>query len=99
MAKQRYEIEYAQEAVDDVDVLRAFDQRRILDGIEQHLGLQPTKVSRTRIKQMLQPFWSQYRLRVDEFRVYYDVDEDEHEVNVLRILAKESSETPEEPSP
>jgi len=53
-------------------------------------------VSKSRIKAMLQPFWSQYRLRVDEFRVYYDVDEDHLIVNVLRVLMKTTDQTPEE---
>ena len=70
MAKQQYEIQYAQAAVDDAEALRAHDKRRILDGIEQHLLHQPTKVSKTRSKKMSQPFWSHYRLRVEEFRVY-----------------------------
>lgn len=46
---------------------------------------------------MDQPFWSQYRLRVDDFRVYYDVDEQLHVVNVLRVIEKGTSETQEQP--
>jgi mRNA-degrading endonuclease RelE of RelBE toxin-antitoxin system len=45
---------------------------------------------------MAQPFWSQYRLRVDEFRVYYDVDDDHRVVNVLRVLMKTTDQTPGE---
>jgi mRNA-degrading endonuclease RelE of RelBE toxin-antitoxin system len=52
-------------------------------------------VSKSRIKAMSQPFWSQYRLRVDEFRVYYDVDENHHIVNELRVLRKTTDQTPE----
>jgi mRNA-degrading endonuclease RelE of RelBE toxin-antitoxin system len=44
---------------------------------------------------MVQPFWSQYRLRADEFRVYYDVDEQSRAVNVLRVLAKGTEPTPD----
>jgi mRNA-degrading endonuclease RelE of RelBE toxin-antitoxin system len=48
---------------------------------------------------MAQPFWSQYRLRVGDFRVYYDVDEGARTVDVLRILEKGTRTTPtEEPS-
>jgi len=69
-----YEIQYATEAANDVRGLRAFDRRAVLDAIELHLRHAPTLESRSRIKRMTQPFWSQYRLRSDEFRVYYDVD-------------------------
>jgi len=50
---------------------------------------------RSRIKAMRQPFWSQYRLRIDDFRVYYDVDDDTGEVHVLRVLVKTTQTTPE----
>lgn len=94
MAAQDYNIQYAPEAVEDVRKLRPFDRQKILDAIERHLRLNPTQVSRTRIKRTVQPFWSQYRLRVDDFRVYYDVDEQQRAVNILRILEKGTSETP-----
>ncbi len=46
---------------------------------------------------MEQPFWSEYRLRVDEFRVYYDVDEESRVVNVLRVLEKGTETMPQIP--
>ena len=95
MASEPYEIRYANEAVQDVRGMRKFDQRKVLEGIEIHLTYQPKHLSRSRIKAMSQPFWSQYRLRVDEFRVYYDVNVDNRIVNVLRILMKTTGQTPE----
>jgi mRNA-degrading endonuclease RelE of RelBE toxin-antitoxin system len=94
----RYEIRYADQAASDVDSLRAFDQRTIIDAIEQHLAHQPGQISRSRIKAMTQPFWSQFRLRVGDFRAYYDVDEDRHLVIVLRVFKKTTQSTPEEPT-
>ena len=91
-----YEIRYAETAVADVRALRAFDQRKVLDGIESFLAHQPTFVSRSRIKLMVQPFWSQYRLRIDDFRVYYDVDDGRRVVSVLRVLEKATGQTPEQ---
>ena len=32
------------------------------------------KFDAKRIKRMIKPFWSDYRLRVEEFRIYYDVE-------------------------
>jgi mRNA-degrading endonuclease RelE of RelBE toxin-antitoxin system len=93
MAKNPFTIDYAKEAVKDLKLLRAFDQTKILDAIEKWLKSEPTKESRTRIKRMKQPFWSQYRLRVDDFRVYYDVDETKHVVGIIRILEKGQKST------
>lgn len=92
-----YDIYYSQDATDDVRPLRVYDQRLVLDGIEQHLSYQPRLVSRTRIKEMSQPFWSQFRLRIKGFRIYYDVHDESRSVYVLRIVEKTSEQTPEIP--
>ncbi len=94
MASKPYELQYAQQAVEDIRALRAYDQRKIVVAIETHLSHTPTQVSRTSIKRMVQPFWSQFRLRAEDFRVYYDVDETSRVVSVLRVLKKGTAETP-----
>ncbi len=91
------EIRYAEEAIADIKSMRKVDQRKVLDGIELHLASQPTRVSKSRIKAMVQPFWSQFRLRIDDFRVYYDVDAGTGRVNVLRVLQKTTEQTQEKP--
>jgi mRNA interferase RelE/StbE len=88
MAAVPYDIDYADEAVNDITSFRFFDQKKLFEAIAIHLKHEPTRISRSRIKQMVQPFWSQYRLRVEDFRVYYDVDEDKRAVHVLRVLEK-----------
>jgi mRNA-degrading endonuclease RelE of RelBE toxin-antitoxin system len=55
--------------------LRAFDQTAILDHIEQVLSVNPTMENKARVKRLRQPAPTQYRLRVGEFRVFYDVDQ------------------------
>ncbi len=92
-----FEIVYADDAVADIKRMRKVDQRSVLDGIEVHLSSQPTFTSKSRIKAMVQPFWSQYRLRIADFRVYYDVDADSVRVNVLRVLHKTTKQTLETP--
>jgi mRNA interferase RelE/StbE len=91
-----YEIQYAQEAAADLKALRAYDARIVMDGIETHLRFEPRKESKSRIKAMVQPFWSQYRLRVEDFRMYYDVSDEPRTVYVLRVLEKTTRATPEE---
>ena len=97
MAADPYTIRVSPGAQQDVKSLRPFDQKKIVGGMETYLGWEPTKVSRSRIKQMVQPFWCQYRLRIEDFRVYYDVKQEHRTVTVLRILQKGQAETPQEP--
>ncbi|MGB7156454.1 MAG: type II toxin-antitoxin system RelE/ParE family toxin [Tepidisphaeraceae bacterium] len=91
-----FDIVYAPEAVEDIRGLRAFDRTAVLRAVEQNLLVEPMRESRSRIKRMIQPFWSQFRLRSGDFRVYYDVDESTHAVQVLRVLSKGTSQTPAE---
>jgi len=90
-----YEIRYSTEAVEDLGAIRAFDRSKVRSTISQHLEHQPTRVSQSRIKLMTQPFWCQFRLRIDEFRVYYDVHEKTSEVIILRVIRKGPGVTPE----
>lgn len=88
MAEVAFTIVYVEEAKDELRALRKFDRQKIIDTVAAHLSNEPTKESRSRIKQMEQPFWSEYRLRIDEFRVYYNVDVQERVVTVLHVFDK-----------
>lgn len=91
-----FALQYSEKIIADLQSLRKFDQKRVIDAIVAHLTYDPTRVSRSRIKLMTQPFWSHYRLRVNEFRVYYDVDGSARVVNLLRVLKKGTETTPEQ---
>lgn len=91
-----FQISYAPQAADDIRALRSFDRGAVVGGIEQYLTHEPSRVSKSRIKPMVQPFWSQYRLRLDRFRVYYDLDDTHQRVSVLRVLEKGTGTTPQE---
>jgi mRNA-degrading endonuclease RelE of RelBE toxin-antitoxin system len=84
-----YEIRYSDEAIDQLKKFRAFDRTAILDQIEQVLGVNPTTESKARVKRLREPAPTQYRLRVGEFRVFYDVEEEA--VLVIQILSKQDS--------
>jgi len=84
-----YEIRYSNEAVEQLKTLRVFDRTAILDQIEQLLRVNPTVVSKSRIKQLREPAPTQYRLRVGEFRVFYDVAEEA--VLIIQVLSKQDS--------
>jgi mRNA interferase RelE/StbE len=91
-----FQLIYSNAARDEIKALRAYDRQRVVTTVESLLRDQPTNISRSRIKQMTQPFWSQYRLRVDEFRVYFDVDEANQTVHILHVRPKTTESTPEE---
>jgi mRNA-degrading endonuclease RelE of RelBE toxin-antitoxin system len=48
----------------------------------------PSLESKAKIKKLTQPALSAYRLRVGEYRVFYDADEVAKEVDIIRILEK-----------
>lgn len=84
-----YEIIFSPESIEDSQRLRAVDRSGIVAAIGTHLRHEPRKQSRTRIKRLRGLRQPEYRLRVDDFRVYYDVAEPQ--VHILAILAKEQT--------
>ncbi len=82
----RYEIIFAPAAVRDQRRLTARHRATIRDKIELHLRHQPELLSRSRIKRLRGFQRPQYRLRVDEYRIFYDVVVDA--VEIIAILPK-----------
>jgi len=58
----------------------------VTKALELHLTHEPTKVSKSRIKRLRGLTQPQYRLRVGDIRVFYDVTESQ--VQVLAIVTK-----------
>src|SRR5215468_660481 len=87
-----FEIELVREAKEDLKRLRKTDQVKILDRIEKHLSHEPTRQSRSRIKRLGGAVFPPFRLRVDEFRIYYDVDEAEQKVVIYGVIRKTDAE-------
>ena len=82
----RFEIILAPEAARALIGLRANWRAEVQDAIETHLRHEPRKVSKSRIKRLRGMSKPQFRLRVGEIRVFYDVT---HEaVEVLAIVTK-----------
>lgn len=82
----RFAIVLAPEAVEDLRRLKANRRAEVREAIETHLRHEPEKTSRSRIKRLRGISKPQYRLRVGEIRVFYDVSEGI--VEVLAIVAK-----------
>jgi mRNA interferase RelE/StbE len=86
IARMRYEIILAPEAVQDLKQLEAHDRAAVRDAIEVHLRYQPARTSKSRIKSLRGISRPQYRLRMGEIRIFYDVTE--KAVEILAIVAK-----------
>ncbi|MGO9768842.1 MAG: type II toxin-antitoxin system RelE family toxin [Roseiarcus sp.] len=86
-----FEIVLAPEAVEDLKGLRANVRADVRAALETHLRNEPEKASRSRIKRLRGLRQPQYRLRVGEVRIFYDVIG--ASVQVLAIVAKLEAET------
>jgi mRNA interferase RelE/StbE len=86
----RYEIILASQAAEDLRGLRTNRRVAIRDAIERHLRHEPTIVSKSRIKRLRGLSHPQYRLRVEDVRVFYDVRQ--ATVEVLAIVPKADAE-------
>jgi len=86
-----FEIILAPEALEDLDGLKANMRATVRDGLETHLRHEPTKASRSRIKRLKKMSQPQYRLRLGEIRVFYDVTEEQVQILVL-VLKSEATE-------
>jgi mRNA-degrading endonuclease RelE of RelBE toxin-antitoxin system len=85
-----FEIVLAPQAIEGLKALRADLQSSVREAIELHLRHEPTKLSKSRIKRLRGLDRPQYRLKVNEIRVFYDVTE--KAVEVLAIVPKEQAE-------
>jgi mRNA interferase RelE/StbE len=89
MARMSYRITFAPAARDDFKSLPAFHRAVVRDAINTHLLHQPTRQSKSRIKRLRDVRKPQFRLRVGEIRVFYDVHGSE--VEVLGIVEKSNA--------
>jgi mRNA interferase RelE/StbE len=86
-----FAIVLAPEAVKDLRRLSANSRATVRTALEAHLRHEPEKTSRSRIKRLRGLLRPQYRLRVGEVRVFYDVSGTT--VEVLAIVAKSEAES------
>jgi mRNA-degrading endonuclease RelE of RelBE toxin-antitoxin system len=82
----RYELVLAPEAVQAFGSLPAYERAEVRDALERHLRYEPARVSKSRIRRLRGLSQPQYRLRVGEVRVFYDVTPEV--VQVLAIVTK-----------
>lgn len=83
-------IEFADEAVEELEALRPYHAEKILNAIEAFLRHEPMQISRQRKPVYPVGFLAEvgitWELRVGEYRVFYDVED--NGVIVIRIVRK-----------
>ena len=86
-----YEIELTPEAAEDLAAFRKFDQVRIVAGMESQLKHEPRAEARNR-KRLRPNKLAEWVLRIDNFRIFYDVLHAEALVKVVAIGEKRGNE-------
>ena len=84
----RYQIILKPQAIEDLDKIQKYYASKIIDGIEIHLSYRPDFLSKSRIKRLRGKQESDFRLRIDDYRIFYNIDKLEKVVYILRILHK-----------
>ena len=82
-----------QAAREDLDALRAFEKRQIVEAVDANLLFEPAVVTRKRKNlgeptagfEYDRPLWE---LRVGEYRVFYSVSEADRTVTIRRVRRK-----------
>jgi mRNA-degrading endonuclease RelE of RelBE toxin-antitoxin system len=82
-----FQIEFTAEAEADLAWFKKREQVLILDGIESHLRHEPTAITRNR-KQLRPNNTAEWELRLDRYRVFYDVAETVRIVSIEAIGLK-----------
>jgi mRNA-degrading endonuclease RelE of RelBE toxin-antitoxin system len=85
-----FEIILAPQAVEALRMLPVPVRSGVEAALEVHLSHEPTKVSKSRIKKLRGLSQPQYRLRVGDIRVFYDVTETQ--VEILAVVPKAEAE-------
>lgn len=80
----------APEAIEDFNSLNANLRSTVRAAMETHLRHEPMKTSRSRIKRLRGVDRPQYRLRVGDVRVFYDVTDGT--VEILAIVNKSEAD-------
>jgi mRNA-degrading endonuclease RelE of RelBE toxin-antitoxin system len=96
-----YAIEIAASALEELEKIKAFYRQQIRNTVNQQLKNQPTVESRNRKRlsgakpdfEYIPPLW---QLRVQQFRVFYDVNEENRVVSIRAVREKPLHTTTEE---
>lgn len=83
-------IDITTDAIEDMRTFRKFDRQRIFAEIEGQLTYQPNVETRNR-KLMKPNELAEWELRLDPFRIFYDIDETSLIVSIIAVGQKKGS--------
>jgi mRNA-degrading endonuclease RelE of RelBE toxin-antitoxin system len=85
-----YQIEYTSQAIQDIKYFQKHEQQQILSEISVQLRYEPSVETRNR-KRTRPNSMAEWELRIAEFRVFYNVEEQVQIVEIQRIGEKEGN--------
>ncbi len=88
----KYQVVIAKSAQEAFKRLDALWRSSLKEAMRTHLENAPKQESKSRIKRLKGLRQPQYRLRVDRFRVFYDVNDEQRRVEVLGFVIKPETE-------
>jgi mRNA-degrading endonuclease RelE of RelBE toxin-antitoxin system len=96
-----YRLRFAKSLVGDLKRLRAYDRKGIVEAIEKQLLEEPTRPTRNcKLLVNLIPPWTTelpvWELRVGDYRVFYDVSQEDETVYVRAVRKKPPGKSTEE---
>ena len=80
----RFDIAFTPEALEDLRLFKKGERARIIKAIEEQLSHEPNHETRNR-KRLRPNQTAEWVIRVDRFRVFYDIEESAHLVRVEAI--------------
>ena len=85
-----YEIEFSESVEKDLRKIRVYNRKIIMDALEQRLAHRPNLETKNRkiLVNLIPPFESippVWELRIGDYRVFYDVDNDSEKVYVRAV--------------
>lgn len=86
-----YRIALSKTSLSHLQAFTAREQKIIRDAVTEQLSYEPTSPTRNR-KEMRPNLIAIWELRLGDFRVYYDVDEEEFIVDIRAIGIKEGNQ-------
>jgi len=86
----RFDIVFTPEALEDLRLFKRGERTTIIEAIEEQLSHEPNNETRNR-KRLRPNQTAEWELRVDRFRVFYDIDQGDHLVKIAAVGHKRGS--------
>lgn len=86
-----FELDFTESAIEDLRYFRKTEQNLILDNVEQQLLQEPLEITKNR-KPLRPNDISAWELRIDKYRVFYDVNVEDNLVIIKAVGWKEHNQ-------